>query len=142
LGTGSVACNPAFVLPLCPTFKGSDCPCRFFGLRALHTTRSRGPARHRPAGDEVGPQRAARPLAHLSIVVPVLLGQTRPTPPLPLGWRSGLCCLGVAGHACAGTVEPVVESRWRPASPGPSASPTPRSVRASPATRGQSPRDS
>src|ERR1700757_1608616 len=26
-----------------PTFKGSECPCRFFGLRALHTTRSRGP---------------------------------------------------------------------------------------------------
>jgi hypothetical protein len=30
-----------------PTFKGSECPCRFLGLRALHTTtRSRGPGRH------------------------------------------------------------------------------------------------
>src|SRR5215472_9344564 len=28
--------------PLYPTFKGSECPCRFFALRALHTTRSRG----------------------------------------------------------------------------------------------------
>ena len=30
-----------------PTFKGSDCPCRLFGLRILHTTRSRGPVHHR-----------------------------------------------------------------------------------------------
>ena len=56
-----------------PTFKGSECPCRFFALRALHTTRSRGPARHRPAGDGVGHQRAARPLAHRSIIGPALL---------------------------------------------------------------------
>ena len=25
-----------------PTFKGSECPSRFFVLRALHTTRRRG----------------------------------------------------------------------------------------------------
>jgi hypothetical protein len=56
-----------------PTFKGSECPCRFFGLRVLHTTRRRGPVRHRPAGDEVGPQRTARPLAHLSTIGPGLL---------------------------------------------------------------------
>jgi hypothetical protein len=41
-----------------PTFKGSECPCRFFELRARHTTRSRGPVRHRPAGDRVGHPRA------------------------------------------------------------------------------------
>src|SRR5438067_10141058 len=45
---------------LYPMFKGSEYPCRIFGLRALHTTRSRGPKRHRPADDEVGHQRAAR----------------------------------------------------------------------------------
>src|SRR4029453_10012965 len=50
-----------------PPFKGSECPCRFLGLRGLHTMRRRGPMRHRPAGDEVGPQRTAQPLAHLSI---------------------------------------------------------------------------
>jgi hypothetical protein len=33
--------------PEYPTFKGSECPCRFFVLRALHTTRRRDPARHR-----------------------------------------------------------------------------------------------
>src|SRR5262252_11233767 len=76
-----------------PTFKGSERPCWFFWLRALHTTRSRGPVRHRPAGDGVGHQRSARPLAHLSTIGPGLLVQTRPTPPPPLGWRSGLCCL-------------------------------------------------
>ena len=42
-----------------PTFKGSECPCRFFGLRTLHTTRSRDRAHHRPAGDRVGHQRSA-----------------------------------------------------------------------------------
>src|SRR5215510_5779876 len=90
-----------------PTFKGSECPCRFFGLRARYTTKSQGPVHHTPAGDGVGPQRAARPLAHRSIIGPVLLGQTRPTPPLQLGWRSGLCCQGAADHGRAGTNEPV-----------------------------------
>jgi hypothetical protein len=42
-----------------PTFKGSECPYRFFGLRALHTMRSRAPVHHRPADDGVGHQRAA-----------------------------------------------------------------------------------
>jgi hypothetical protein len=42
-----------------PTFKGSECPFRFFVLMARHTTRSRAPAHHRPTGDRVGPQRAA-----------------------------------------------------------------------------------
>ena len=42
-----------------PTFKGSECPCCIFGLRARHTTRRRGPVHHRPAGDGVGHQRAA-----------------------------------------------------------------------------------
>src|SRR4029453_8553836 len=50
-----------------PMFKGSECPCRFFALRARHTTRRQGPVHHRPAGDRGGPQRTARPLAHLSI---------------------------------------------------------------------------
>src|SRR5437879_13296057 len=44
--------RPAFK----PMFKGSEYPCRIFGLRALHSTRSRGPKRHRPADDEVGHQ--------------------------------------------------------------------------------------
>ena len=42
-----------------PTFKGSECPCRFFGLRTLHTTRRRDRAHPRPTGDRVGPQRSA-----------------------------------------------------------------------------------
>src|SRR5512145_2652589 len=67
-------------------FKGSECPCRFFGLRALHTTKSRGPGRHRPAGAGVEHQRSARPLAHLSTIGPVLLGQTWPALSLA-GWR-------------------------------------------------------
>jgi hypothetical protein len=56
-----------------PMFKGSECLYRFLGLRALHTTRSRGPVRHRSAGDGAGHQRSVQPLAHLSIVGPVLL---------------------------------------------------------------------
>src|SRR5262245_24862803 len=42
------------VMELCcalhPTFKGSDCTDRFCALRALHTMRSRAPARHRAGG--------------------------------------------------------------------------------------------
>src|SRR5262249_53386114 len=41
-----------------PTFKGAECPCRYFGLRALHTTRHQGPVPHRLTGDGVGHQRA------------------------------------------------------------------------------------
>src|SRR5262249_22035842 len=110
-----------------PTFKGSECPCRFFELRALHTTRSRCPVHHRPAGDKVGHQRTVRPLDHLSIIAPVRLVQTRPTRLPPLGWRSGLCCRGAAGHACVGTDGPVSGSRCRGANPAPSASLRPRS---------------
>ena len=62
-----------FLKALHPTFKGAECPCCVFGLRALHTTRSRGRGRHRSAGDGVGHQRAARPLAHRSIIGPALL---------------------------------------------------------------------
>ena len=69
-----------------PMFKGSECPCRFFGLRALPTTKSRGPRRHRPAGAEIEPQRAARPRAHRSTIGLGLLVQTRPIPRPPLGW--------------------------------------------------------
>ena len=125
-----------------PTFKGSECPCRFFGLRALHTTKSRGPVRHRPADAGVEHQRAARPLAHLSIIGPVPLMQTRPIPPPPLGLLSGLCCLGSAGHVYVGPDGPVSGSRCRRASPAPSAWLTLRSVRASPATRERSPQAS
>jgi transposase len=57
-----------------PTFKGSERPCRFFGLRALYTTRSRGPAHHRPTGEGAGHPRTARPRAHLSSIGPALLG--------------------------------------------------------------------
>ena len=42
------------VFQVYPTFKGSECSFRFFVLRALHTTRSRGPAHHRAASDGVG----------------------------------------------------------------------------------------
>ena len=80
-----------------PTFKGSECLCRFLVLRTLHTTRSRDRAHHSPTGDQDGHQRAACPLAQLSIMGPRLLGQTRPTPLRPLGVRSGRCCLGAAG---------------------------------------------
>jgi len=125
-----------------PAFKGSECPCRFFGLRALHTTKSRGPVRHRPADAGVEHQRAARPLAHLSIIGPVPLMQTRPIPPPPLGLLSGLCCLGSAGHVYVGPDGPVSGSRCRRASPAPSAWLTLRSVRASPATRERSPQAS
>ena len=69
------------LVPFQPTFKGSDCPYRFLGLRARHTTRSRAPGRHSPAGDGVGLQRAARPLGHRSTIEPGLLGRTRPPPP-------------------------------------------------------------
>src|SRR4029450_12789998 len=127
---------------LYPTFKGSECPCRFLVLRTLHTMRRRDRAHHRPTGDKDGHQRAAGPRAPLSIIGPRLLVKTRPTPLRPLGLRSGLCCLGAAGHACAGRDGPVSGSRCRSASRAPSASPRPRSVRASPATRGRSLRDS
>jgi putative transposase len=42
-----------------PTFKGSECTCRLFVLRALHTTWSRAPVHHRPAGDGTERQKAA-----------------------------------------------------------------------------------
>jgi potassium-transporting ATPase potassium-binding subunit len=42
-----------------PTFKGSECPDRFFVLRVLYTTRSQDRVRHRPAGDGGRHQRAA-----------------------------------------------------------------------------------
>jgi Hydantoinase/oxoprolinase N-terminal region len=47
------------VTALQPTFKGSECLCRFLALRTLHTTRSRDRAHHRPTGDKDGHQRAA-----------------------------------------------------------------------------------
>src|SRR5215471_6386628 len=91
-----------------PTFKGSECTCRFFGLRALYTTHSRDPVRHRAADDGVGHHTPARPLDHLSIIGPVLPGQTRPTRLPPLGSLSRLCSPGSADHGCTGTNEPVV----------------------------------
>src|SRR5262245_55195192 len=65
--------NYALRKVLKPTFKGSECPYRIFGPRALYTTRGRGLAHHRPADDGVGPPRAARSLGHLSIIGPGLL---------------------------------------------------------------------
>ena len=44
---------------LSPRFKGSECPCHFFGLRTFHTTRRRDRAHHRLTGDRVGSQRSA-----------------------------------------------------------------------------------
>src|SRR5262245_60212412 len=43
-----------------PTFKRSECPYRFFVLRALHTTRSQGPVHHKAADDGVGHHISAR----------------------------------------------------------------------------------
>lgn len=51
-----------------PTFKGSESPFHFFALRALHTTRSRGPAHHRAAGDGIAHQTSARPVDHLLLI--------------------------------------------------------------------------
>ena len=47
------------VVDVQPTFKGSECLCCFFGVRARHTTRRRDPVPHRPADDGGGHQRAA-----------------------------------------------------------------------------------
>jgi Domain of unknown function (DUF4277) len=51
-----------------PTFKGSESPFRFFVLRALHTTRRRGPAHHRAAGDGLAHHTSARPADQLSLI--------------------------------------------------------------------------
>lgn len=63
-----------------------------------------------------------------------------PTRPPLSGLRAGLYCLEAAGPAYAGRDEPGAGSRGRPARPAPSASLTPPSVRAAPATRGRAPR--
>src|SRR5262249_33099936 len=91
-----------------PTFKGSECTCRFFVLMALYTTHSRDPVRHRAADDGVGHHTPARPLDHLPIFGPVLSGQTTPPRLPPLGSLSRLCSPGSADHGRAGTNEPVV----------------------------------
>jgi hypothetical protein len=119
-----------------PTCTGSEYPYRFFVLRALQTTSGRGSVRHRAAGDAVGHQRAARPLARRSLIGAEPRGPTRPTPLPPLVSLSGLCSLESAGQACAGTDGPGSGSRGRPASRGPCASPRRPCVRVSPATRG------
>jgi hypothetical protein len=66
-----------------PMFKGANRPRRFFGLKALHTMRRQDPTHDTQAGGEAGDHRLASPLAHLSIIGPELLVQTKPTP-LPL----------------------------------------------------------
>ena len=68
-----IAAQQPVLLVMEPTFKGPECPSRFFGLRTLHTTQSRDRAHHRPTGDSAGHQRSARPLDHLSIIGPMLL---------------------------------------------------------------------
>src|SRR2546425_3990578 len=120
------------IFGLMPTFKGSECPCRFFVLRALHTTRSRGPGRRRSTDDGVGHHRPARSPDRPYLIGSEPLGQIRPTPPPPLVSLSCLCSLGAAGHACAGTAGPVAGSRYRPASQGLSAWPRPPCVQVSP----------
>src|SRR5262249_42623627 len=85
-----------------PTFKGSECPSRFFVLRAPHTMSGRGPVRRSTAGDGAGHHRPAHPLDHLSGIGSRPLVQIRTTLPPPWGLRSGLCCQESAGHACAG----------------------------------------
>jgi hypothetical protein len=75
----------ALCWPRAPTFKGSECPCRFFGLRALHTTSGPDRVHHRSTGDVVGHHTPVRPRARLSRTAPRRPGQTRLTRPLPLG---------------------------------------------------------
>ena len=48
-----------------PTFKGSNCPCRLFALRAQHTTRRQDPVHRRAADDGVGHHISAQSLDHL-----------------------------------------------------------------------------
>src|SRR5262249_35199351 len=138
-GTAQTPEGPRICLK--PRFKGSNRPRRFFGLKALHTTRGRDLAHDTPAGGEAGDHRRAAPLAHLSTIGPCLFVQPRPPPPPLLGLRSSLCSLGAARHGSGGSDGPGAGSRWRPASRARSAWLTPQSVRASPAIRGRSPRD-
>src|SRR5207249_1830837 len=49
------------------TFKGSECPSRFFAHRALHTISARDPARRSTTGDGVVPHRPTRSLDRLSL---------------------------------------------------------------------------
>src|SRR5262249_47818611 len=90
------------VRALPPTFKGSECPCRFFGLRALHTTRGPDRVHHRSTGDVVGRHTSARTHPRLSGTAPRRPGQTRPTRPLPLGSLSPLCSLGLVAPGSTG----------------------------------------
>src|SRR6266702_795602 len=90
------------VMELCcalhPTFKGAECPYRFFVLRAPHTMSGRGPARHSTAGDGAVHHRPAHPLDHLFGIGPVPLVQIRPTRPPPWGSLLCLCFPAPAGH--------------------------------------------
>src|SRR5678816_447355 len=81
-----------------PTFKGSGCTDRFCTLRALHTMRSRDPARYRAGGDGLGHHTPVRALDRLSILGPVLPAQTRIAPPPPSVSLSCLWSLAPAGQ--------------------------------------------
>src|SRR5437899_10857190 len=92
-----------------PTFKGSGCTDRFCTLRALHTMRSRDPARYRAGGDRLGHPTPVRALAHLSILGPGLLGHTRRALPPPSGSLSCLGSLAPAGPGSGATGAPAAE---------------------------------
>src|SRR5262245_37225399 len=79
-----------------PMFKEHDSTYLFYALKAIHTTRGPDRVHHRSAGDGAGPHTPARPRARLASIAPRRPGQTRPTPPLPLGSQSRLCSLGPA----------------------------------------------
>src|SRR5512138_2417076 len=85
-------------LQIKPTFKGSGCTDRFCTLEALHTMRSRDPARYRAGGDGLGHHTPVRALDRLSILGPGLPAQTRIAPPPPSVSLSCLCSLAPAGH--------------------------------------------
>src|SRR2546430_7501894 len=108
----NVRCNAlahTLFAALGPTFKGSDCTDRFCTLRALHTMRNRAPARHRAGGDGLGHHTPARPRDRLSIIGPVLPGQTRIAPPPPSVSLSRLCSLAPAGPGYGDTGAPAAE---------------------------------
>src|SRR5262245_47371014 len=92
-----------------PRFKRSGCTDRFCTLRALHTMRSRDPARYRAGGDRLGHHTPMRALDRLSILGPVLPGQTRIALPPPSVSLSCLCSLAPAGRGYGDTGAPAAE---------------------------------
>ena len=109
VGGGYIGLEVAEAFHHQPTFKGSDCTDRFCTLRALHTMRSRDPARPRAGGDGLGHRPPAPPLDRLSIIGPGLPGPTRIAPPPPSVSLSRLCSLAPAGPGYGDKGAPAAE---------------------------------